>query len=76
MIVINPFLINDFVRPACLPPIEWTKKLIGGKMVVSGMGITSSGTLSPNMRVATIPMKSKMECNTNPNIEFRKRFIG
>jgi len=76
LIVDYPFLINDFVRPACLPPIEWAKKLIGGEMVISGMGQISYSRreLSPNMKVATIPMKSKMECNTNPIIN--SLFIG
>ena len=69
LIVDNPFLINDFVRPACLPPIGWAGNLKGGKMVISGMGKTpQSSAQSPNMKVATIPMKSKMECKNNPSI--------
>ena len=76
LIVQNPFLISDFVRPACLPPTGWASKLNGGKMVVSGMGKTShSSGRSPNMKVATIPMKSKMECKKNPTIRalFRRK---
>ena len=69
LIVDNPFLISDFVRPACLPPTGWAGNLNGGKMVISGMGKTpQSSAQSPIMQVATIPMKSKMECKNNPNI--------
>ena len=64
-----PFLISDFVRPACLPPIGWMGNLKDGHMVISGMGKTpQSSAQSPNMKVATIPMKSKIECKSNPNI--------
>ena len=69
LIVDKPFLISDFVRPACLPPRGWAGNLQGGKMVISGMGKTQQlSTQSPNMKVATIPMKSKMECKNNPSI--------
>ena len=69
LIVNNPFLISDFVRPACLPPIGWAGNLNGGKMVISGMGKTpQSSAQSPNMKVATIPMKSKFGCKNNPSI--------
>ena len=65
----QPFQISDFVRPACLPPRGWAGNLQGGEMVISGMGKTMQiSTQSPNMKVATIPMKSKMECKNNPNI--------
>ena len=65
----NPFLISDFVRPACLPPIGWAGNLNGGKMVISGMGKTpQSSSRSRQMQVAAIPMKSKMECKNNPDI--------
>ena len=71
----NPFLISDFVRPACLPPIGWARKLNGGKMVISGMGKTPQSSLrSSNMEVATITMKSQMECKNNPFIGLD--FIG
>jgi len=71
----HPFLINDFVRPACLPPVGWTEKLNGGKMVISGMGKTlNSRKQSRKMQVATIPMKSKFECKNNPNL--RSAFRG
>ena len=72
----NPFLISDFVRPACLPPIGWARKLNGGKMVISGMGKTPQSSLrsSRNMEVATITMKSQMECKNNPFIGLD--FIG
>ena len=79
LIVNNPFLISDFVRPACLPPIGWAGHLNGGKMVISGMGKTpQSNAQSPNMKVATIPMKSKFECKNNPSIgiAFRRSYTN
>ena len=75
----NPFLLSDFVRPACLPPIGWAGKLNGGKMVISGMGKTPQlSAQSPNMKVASIPMKSKVECKNNPSIgpAFKGEFIN
>ena len=74
LIVNYPFPINDFIRPACLPPILWSWNLKGGNMVISGMGKTpTSYEWSPsygrslNMQIATIPMKSKRECYDNLN---------
>ena len=36
-------------------------------MVISGMGKTPYHERSPNMQIATIPMKSKHECYDNLN---------
>ena len=69
----------EYVRPACLPPIGWAGKLNGGKMVISGMGKTPQlSAQSPNMKVASIPMKSKVECKNNPSIgpAFKGEFIN
>ena len=69
LIVDQPFPINDFIRPACLPALGWAGNIKGGNMVISGMGKTpTSSAQSPNMKIATIPMKSKSECKQNPNI--------
>ena len=69
LIVDQPFPINDFIRPACLPALGWAGNIQGGNMVISGMGKTpTSSAQSPNMKIATIPMKSKSECKRNPSI--------
>ena len=63
LIVNDPFPINDYIRPACLPPVEWARNLKDGKMVISGMGQTqTTSRQSPTMKIATITMKSKMAC--------------
>ena len=67
LIVNYPFPINNFIRPACLPPMRWSWKLKGGNMVISGMGKTPYHERSPYMQIATIPMKSKHECYDNLN---------
>ena len=69
LIVDYPFPINDYIRPACLPPIGWTENLEGGEMVISGMGETFTGSgVSPTVKIATITMKSKDECKNNIRI--------
>ena len=73
LIVNDPFPINDYIRPACLPPVEWARNLKGGKMVISGMGRTVPRTvpgsgLSPTLQIATITIKSKMACTLDQNI--------
>ena len=69
LIVDQPFTINDFIRPACLPAVGFAGNIRGGDMVISGMGKTpTSSAQSPNMKIATIPMKSKAECKRNPNM--------
>ena len=72
LIVDYPFPINDFIRPACLPPLGWANNLKDGNMVISGMGKTdrSDGKRSASMQIATIPMQSKLECKRNPSINY------
>ena len=72
LIVNDPFPINDYIRPACLPPLGWAKNLNGGKMVISGMGETRprSGR-SPTLQIATITIKSKMDCTNSIGSEFK-----
>ena len=64
LIVDQPFPINDFIRPACLPAVGWAQKIRGGNMIISGMGRVGSRQ-SQNVKIATIPMKSKSECKNN-----------
>ena len=75
LLVNDPFPINDYIRPACLPPVEWARNLKGGKMVISGMGRTVpySGR-SPTLQIATITIKSKMACTLDQKIgsEFKR----
>ena len=72
LIVDDPFPINDYIRPACLPPVEWAKNLNGGKMVISGMGVTRRGSgLSRTLQIATITTKSKIACTNSIGSEFK-----
>ena len=63
LLVSSPFRFNDYVRPACLPPLNWGKKFNGGKMIASGTGRSEGRqeTLRP-LKLATIPMNSKQQC--------------
>ena len=69
--VSEPFPINDFIRPACLPKEGWTSNLKNGRMVISGMGMTDPliEQTSSNLTIATIPMHSKSQCKQNYNIQ-------
>ena len=72
LIVDHPFPINDYIRPACLPPLEWASNLKGGTMVISGMGRTQTGSRqSPTMQIATIMIKSKMACTKSVGPHFK-----
>ena len=70
LIVDQPFPINDFIRPACLPKEGWTENLKDGRMVISGMGMTNPGVrqTSSTLKIATIPMQSKSQCKENDYI--------
>ena len=73
--VSEPFPINDFIRPACLPKEGWTNYLKNGQMVISGMGKTNiNGGVSSKLKIASIPMQSKYQCEQNSNI--REDFNG
>ena len=72
LIVDDPFPINDYIRPACLPPVEWATNLNDGKMVISGMGVTRPHSAqSPTLQIATITIKSKMDCTNSIGSEFK-----
>ena len=74
--VSEPFPINDFIRPACLPKEGWTSNLKNGRMVISGMGMTNPQIeqRSSTLKIATIPMHSKSQCNQTDTIQ--KNFNG
>ena len=76
LIVDQPFPTNDFIRPACLPKEGWTENLKDGRMVVSGMGMTNPQIeqRSSTLKIATIPMHSKSQCNQTDTIQ--KNFNG
>ena len=76
LIVDRPFPINDFIRPACLPTMGWTENLKNGRMVISGMGMTNSQVreTSSTLKITTIPMQSKSQCEQNEYI--RSSFKG
>ena len=72
LIVDDPFPINDYIRPVCLPPVEWARYLKDGKMVISGMGRTqTSSRQSPTLQIATITIKSKMTCTKSIGSHFK-----
>ena len=64
MILDKPFNFDDYVRPACLPPIDWTSKRYfkGGVMVVSGMGRIDNDHRTAELKLASLQMLTKDEC--------------
>ena len=76
LIVDRPFPINDYIRPACLPTLGWTRNLKNGRMVISGMGYTNPliQQTSRTVKITTIPMQSKSQCEQNEYI--RSSFKG
>ena len=65
----SPFNFDDYVRPACLPPIDWTSKFSGGLMVASGMGKIGVNKRTTKLKLDSIQMFSKKNCK-------RLRFPG
>ena len=65
----SPFNFDDYVRPACLPPIDWTSKFSGGLMVTSGMGKIGVNKRTTKLKLDSIQMFSKNKCK-------RLRFPG
>ena len=66
LLVSSPFRFNDYVRPACLPPLDWGRKFHGGKMITSGTGHSEESegrneVVRP-LKLATIPMNTKQQC--------------
>ena len=62
LFVSTPFLFDDYVRPACLPAMDWGNKFPGGKMIASGFGVSDSGIRTGSLKIATIEMNSKQNC--------------
>ena len=60
----SPFNFDDYVRPACLPPIDWTSKFSGGLMVTSGMGQIGVNKSTTKLKLDSIQMFSKNECKS------------
>ena len=58
----SPFNFDDYVRPACLPPLNWTSKFSGGLMVTSGMGMINNFESTSELKIASIQMLKKSEC--------------
>ena len=62
MILDKPFNFDDYVRPACLPPINWMSNFKGGIMVASGMGRIDNVHRTNELKLASIQMLTKDEC--------------
>ena len=58
----SPFNFDDYVRPACLPPIDWSSKFSGGLMITSGMGQIGVNKRTTELKLASIHMLSKNDC--------------
>ena len=67
MLIESPFDFDDYVRPACLPPLDWTSKFSGGIMVASGMGEIENDKSTSELKLASIHMLSKNKCK---NLDF------
>ena len=68
----SPFNFDDYVRPACLPPINWTSYTYfkGGIMVASGMGRIDNVHLTTELKLASIQMLTKDECRGHPWVKY------
>ena len=64
MIVDQPFHFDDYVKPACLPPLDWTSKFNGGTMVVAGMGDIGNDKYASELKLTSIQMLSKSKCKS------------
>ena len=62
LFVSSPFLFDDYIRPACLPAMDWGNKFPGGKMIASGFGVSDGGIRTGSLKIATIDMNSKQNC--------------
>ena len=58
----SPFNFDDYVRPACLPPLNWSSKFSGGLMITSGMGQIGVNKRTTELKLASIHMLSKNDC--------------
>ena len=68
MILDKPFNFDDYVRPACLPPINWMSNTYfkGGIMVASGMGRIDNVHRTTEVKLASIQMITKDKCREHP----------
>ena len=60
----SPFKFDDYVRPACLPPIDWTSKFSEGIMITSGMGEIGINITRTELKLDSIQMFSKNKCKS------------
>ena len=60
----SSFDFDDYVRPACLPPLDWTSKFGEGKMVASGMGEIGINKTTTELKLDSIQMFSKNKCKS------------
>ena len=68
LILDKPFNIDDYVRPACLPPSDWTTKSYykGGNMIASGMGNIANDHRTTELKLVSMQMFSENECRKLP----------
>ena len=67
LILDKPFDFDEYVRPVCLPTIDWTSRLSEGTMIASGMGRIGNDIRTSELKLASIQMLSKNKCKV---IEF------
>ena len=64
LVVQTPFILNDYIAPACLPPINF--QIFHGKGVISGFGITQRSKevprLSQSLRNAVAEIVPRAKC--------------
>ena len=68
----SPLNFDDYVTPACLPPINWMSNTYfkGGIMVASGMGRIDNVHLTTELKLASIQMLTKDECRGHPWVKY------
>ena len=64
LVLRSAFKFDDYVRPACLPPIDWTSKFSEGIMVASGMGEIGINITTTELKLDSIHMFSKDKCKS------------
>ena len=74
MILRTPFLINEYVIPACLPPSNI--QLQKGLGVISGLGLTEDKTLSENLKLGEIEIIPGSKCKKTFQGDFAGIFNG
>ena len=66
-ILSKPLKFDEYVRPVCLPKMDWTSQLNKGTMVASGMGMIGNDKRTSELKLASIQMLSISKCKS---IEF------